>query len=70
MALASARPDKPTSKKAAAKAIELAAKVVDNIIDQVAPAAPIEEQKQRKRRLLKGPQEFRAMRADLPRPKR
>jgi len=69
MALAAAAPAKLTSRQGAAKATELAATTIDNLIDEVASAAPSEEQKKRKRRLLKGPSEFREIRADLPKPK-
>ena len=42
---------------------ELATKVIEKIID---PAAPPEERAQRRRRLTKGPPEFREDRVDLP----
>jgi hypothetical protein len=45
------------------RAQELAAKTIEKIID---PAAPPEERAQRKRRLTKGPAEFRDARVDLP----
>jgi hypothetical protein len=54
------------SKKNAAKASETAAQTIDQLTDKRAPA---EEQEKRKRRLLKGPSEFREMRVDLPKPK-
>jgi hypothetical protein len=44
----------------------LAAKAIDKMID---PAAPPEEQAQRRRRLIKGPLEFREARVDLPKAK-
>ena len=44
----------------AAKASEMAAEKIDSLID---PSAPSEERQRRKRRLIKGPKEFR----DLPR---
>jgi hypothetical protein len=67
MALASARPPTPrTSKKTAAKASELAGEMIDYLGD---PTAPPEVREKRKRRLLKGPAEFREMRVDLPKPK-
>jgi regulator of PEP synthase PpsR (kinase-PPPase family) len=43
------------------RAKELATKVIENIID---PAAPPEERAQRRRRLTKGPEEFREARVD------
>jgi hypothetical protein len=45
------------------RAQELATKVIEKIID---PAAPPEERAQRRRRLTKGPPEFREDRVDLP----
>ncbi|MEO8321695.1 MAG: hypothetical protein ABI561_25610 [Bradyrhizobium sp.] len=49
------------SEESAGKAKELAAKAIDRLVD---PAAPAEEQASRKRRLLKGPEEFREVRVD------
>ena len=66
IALAAARPVTKLPKKAAAKAGRLAGKAIDRLVDKsLAPA----EQAKRKRRLLKGPPEFRDMRADLPKAK-
>jgi hypothetical protein len=48
------------------RAAELAAKVIEKIID---PAAPPAERAQRRRRLMKGPTEFREDRVDLPKRK-
>ena len=48
------------------RAQELATKAIEKIID---PAAPPEEQAQRRRRLTKGPAEFREDRVDQPRAK-
>jgi DNA-binding transcriptional LysR family regulator len=48
------------------RAAELAAKVVDKMID---PTAPADERDRRRRRLTKGPQEFREDRVDLPKAK-
>ena len=45
--------------KKAAKASEMAAQEIDRLID---PSAPDEEQQRRKRRLIKGPKEFRDVR--------
>jgi Arc/MetJ-type ribon-helix-helix transcriptional regulator len=47
------------SKRAAAKATELAGREIDRVSDQAATA---EERESRKRRLLKGPREFRDVR--------
>jgi Arc/MetJ-type ribon-helix-helix transcriptional regulator len=61
--LASVRTAKPTNKKSAAKAAGLAGEMVDYLSDHSVPA---DVREKRKRRLLKGPSEFREMRADLP----
>jgi hypothetical protein len=45
--------------KAVSKSSELASKMIDRLADQ---SAPLEEQEKRKRRLLKGPAEFRDIR--------
>ena len=57
---------RPTRKKATAKALEMAGSMIDWLSDR---SAPPEERAKRKRRLVKGPEEFRDMRSDLPRPK-
>jgi hypothetical protein len=62
MGLASAPPTPRRGKKTAVKASELAGEMVDWLSDSSAPA---EEQAKRKRRLIKGPSEFREMRNDL-----
>ena len=60
-------PAKPTRKASnKTRAAELAAKVVDEMID---PTAPADERDRRRRRLTKGPQEFREDRVDLPKAK-
>jgi hypothetical protein len=51
---------------AAAKAKELAAKAINRLVD---PAAPAEEKASRKRRLIKGPEEFQEVRVDGAKPK-
>jgi Arc/MetJ-type ribon-helix-helix transcriptional regulator len=48
------------------RAKELATKTIEKIID---PSAPPEERAQRRRRLTKGPSEFREDRVDLPKVK-
>ena len=48
------------------RAQELATKAIEKIID---PSAPAEERAQRRRRLTKGPTEFREDRIDLPKAK-
>jgi hypothetical protein len=50
------------TRKFAAKASELAGRVIDRLADQ---SATSDEQAQRKRRLLKGPRELRTARRDL-----
>jgi hypothetical protein len=64
--LSGTQPMRQRSPKAAAKAFELAGEQIDKLID---PSATAEERQQRKRRLLKGPGEFRDLRSDLPKPK-
>ena len=64
--LASERAAKPSNKKSAAKAAGMAGAMVDFLGDQSAPA---DVREKRKRRLLKGPSEFREMRTDLPKAK-
>jgi len=58
-ALASATGTKSTSKAAARKASQLAAREIEGLSDK---SQPEEEQQRRKRRLIKGPQEFRDIR--------
>jgi hypothetical protein len=60
-------PARPASKPGRRlRAQELATKAIEKIID---PAAPPEEQAQRRRRLTKGPTEFREARVDQPKVK-
>jgi hypothetical protein len=54
---------RPASRARAGKAHEMAGKQLDQLADQSATA---EEQASRKRRLLKGPEEFRGVRVDRP----
>jgi hypothetical protein len=49
--------------EAAGKALKMAARTVDSIADKSLPA---EERTKRKRRLIRGPAEFRGLRADQP----
>ena len=65
-ALAGAQPPQQRSKKAAAKARDMASQELDRLGDASLPA---DERERRKRRLTKGPREFRDMRGDLPKPK-
>jgi hypothetical protein len=66
LGLAGSRPMKQRSPKAAAKATDMASQQIDALADS---SATHEERQQRKRRLLKGPTEFRDIRGDLPKPK-
>ena len=52
--------------KKAAKALEMAGKEIDRLSD---PSATDEERQRRKRRLLKGPKEFRDVRGNRPKSK-
>jgi hypothetical protein len=61
--LASTKPQKQTSKKSAARASSMAARQIEGLEDQ---SATDEVRARRKRRLLKGPSEFRDMRKDHP----
>ena len=65
-ALASKGARRPPSKGAARKAAQMAASVIENLGDKSEPAV---EQQRRKRTLIRGPTEFRDIRADLPKPK-
>ena len=58
-------PTRPAVSKPARKlrAQELAAKAIEKMVD---PSAPPEERAERRRRLTKGPTEFREDRVDLP----
>jgi hypothetical protein len=61
-------PARPVSKPGRRlRAQELATKAIEKIID---PAAPPDERAERRRRLTKGPQEFREDRVDLPKAKK
>jgi Arc/MetJ-type ribon-helix-helix transcriptional regulator len=61
LGLAGAKKFAAPSQQTAAKAKKLAAEQIDRMGDSAAPA---EEQASRKRRLLKGPEEFREVRVD------
>jgi hypothetical protein len=58
---AAARPSRNPDRTS--RAAELAAKAIEKIVD---PSAPPEERAQRRRRLTKGPEEFRDVRVDRP----
>ena len=62
MALASSKPRRG-SPDAAQKALKLATEAVEKLTEKSAPA---EEQQRRKRRLIRGPSEFREIRKDQP----
>jgi hypothetical protein len=59
-------PKRPSKPGRMLRAQELAAKAIDKIVD---PAAPPEERAERKRRLTKGPEEFREARINRPKAK-
>jgi Arc/MetJ-type ribon-helix-helix transcriptional regulator len=65
-ALAGAQPPQKRSKKSAAKARDMAGAEIDRLGDD---SLPHEEREKRKRRLTKGPTEFRDIRGDQPKPK-
>jgi hypothetical protein len=65
-ALAGPQPLQKRSKEAASQARELARRELDRLGDASVSA---DEREKRKRRLTRGPSEFRDMRADLPKPK-
>jgi hypothetical protein len=67
LGLAASAPAGPHSPKAHAKSAALAHEAIDQHTDQTATP---EEQANRKRRLLKGPGEFRELRRDQPAKKR
>jgi hypothetical protein len=58
--------EKPKVGKQAARASEMAARTIEQKLD---PTVPTEERAQRRRRLTKGPPEFREDRVDLPKAK-
>jgi Arc/MetJ-type ribon-helix-helix transcriptional regulator len=60
LGLDSAGPFKPLSEQAASQATKLADREIDRLSDK---SATDEERESRKRRLLKGPKEFRELRA-------
>ena len=65
-ALAGAQRPQKRNKEAASKARKMAGRELDRLGDASLPA---DERERRKRRLTKGPGEFRDMRGDLPKPK-
>jgi hypothetical protein len=67
LVIVSNRPgEKPKARTQAARASEMAAQTIERKLD---PAVPVEERAQRRRRLTKGPPEFREDRVDLPKAK-
>jgi hypothetical protein len=64
--VAGSRPMRRRSQKTASNASDMAGQQIDKLGDS---SASDEQRQQRKRRLLKGPREFRDMRGDLPKPK-
>lgn len=65
-ALATAAPSEPAKTGSRRKAAELAGRAVDALGDRT---ATVEERAHRKRRLIKGPREFREVRGDQPKSK-
>ena len=61
----SSRPKAPNKQKAQ-KALELAGRAVERMVNK---SMPSEEQERRKRAVIKGPMEFRDIREDLPKTK-
>jgi hypothetical protein len=64
--LARARPARKSGAKPGPRASEMAGQAIDKVSDE---SATDDERASRKRRLLKGPKEFRDMRGDLPKAK-
>jgi hypothetical protein len=64
--LVDVQPPRKLDKKAASKAREMAGQELDRLGNQ---SLPVEERERRKRRLTKGPPEFRDIRGDIPKPK-
>jgi hypothetical protein len=64
---ATPRPRVTGAHKGASKARELAGQELDRLGDQ---SAIVDEQQKRKRRLIKGPEEFRDLRSDQPKAQR
>lgn len=56
-----------TTEQTAQKALELATRAADRLVDK---SIPVEQQEHRKRALIKGPKEFREIREDLPKPRK
>ena len=63
LALAGMKAPQKRSKRAATRAREMAGRELDRVAD---PSLPVEVRERRKRRLTKGPPEFREMRDDIP----
>ena len=62
LGLSASAPLRRRNLEAASKALELAAQEINKMLE---PSIPDEERDRRKRRLLKGPKEFRDFRGDL-----
>jgi hypothetical protein len=65
LGLSVSQPFRRRNLEAASKALELAAEEIESLLE---PSMPDEERHRRKRRLLKGPKEFRDIRGDLSKP--
>jgi hypothetical protein len=66
LGLSVAKPRATGAHKGASKAKSLAREQIEKLSDRTATD---DERQRRRRRLLKGPEEFRDMRTDLPKPK-
>ena len=66
LGLAGTQPMRQRSPNSASKASDMAGHQIDKLADS---SATDDERQQRKRRLLKGPKEFRDIRGDFPKPK-
>src|SRR4051812_24871487 len=67
LGLSVAKPHSVGAHKGASKAKSLAREQIEKLSD---PTVTDDERQHRRRRLLKGPEEFREIRTDLPKPKR
>jgi hypothetical protein len=63
-----AQPSQKRSKKSAVKAREMAGQAIDRLLGD-ARSLPADERERRKRRLTRGPSEFREIRGGLSKPK-
>jgi hypothetical protein len=64
--LAGSQPQRKRSEESASEARAMARRTLEDLGDK---SLPVEERVKRRRRITRGPQEFREMRDDLPKPK-